>query len=164
MWRRSVAMRRIWVLVAVLVAKSEGEREARLLWAERRWDVACFWASVPEAMAARRAPRLAWRAERRFWAAWRVWRAVDRARLVDSREEVAALAEVRREVVECWSWIRVVIWEESFSRTERASWMQSSRLERRIRASKVDVGCGAWGVGLEVATSGSSRARSVKLV
>lgn len=92
---------------------------------------------------------------------------MDRARLVNSREEVAASAEVGREVVECWSWIRVVIWEESFSRTERASWMQSSRLERRIRASKVDVGCGAWGValnGLEGGMSGSSRARSVKLV
>lgn len=46
---------------------------------------------------------------------------MDRARLVDSRVEVAASAEVRREVVGCWSWIRVVIWRESFSRTERAS-------------------------------------------
>ncbi len=167
MCRRSVAMRRIWVRVAVLVASSEGGREASLLWAERRWEAAFSWVRVPEAMAARRAARLVWRAERRFWAAWRVWRAVDRARLVDSREEVATSAGVSREVVECWSWIRVVIWEESFSRTERASWMQSSRLERRIRASKVDVGCGVWGEalnGLEGGTSGSSRARSVKLV
>ncbi len=65
-------MRRIWVLVAVLVASSEGEREARLLGAERRWEVAFSWVRVPEMMAARRAARLAWRAERRFWAAWRV--------------------------------------------------------------------------------------------
>lgn len=149
------------------VARREGERAARLSWADRKWEVACSWVRVPEAMAARRVEREACRAERRFWAARRVWRAVERARLVDSREEVAAEAEVRREVVGVWDWIRVVIWEERCSRTERASWMQSSRLERRIRASKVDVGCGAWGValdGLDGVMSGSSRARSVKLV
>ena len=33
------------------------------------------------------------------------------------------------------------IWEVSFSRVSRASWIQSSRLERRIRASNDDVGC-----------------------
>lgn len=65
-------MRRIWLRVAVRVASREGGREARLRWAERRWEVALDWVRVPEAMAARRVAREAWRAERRFWAVWKV--------------------------------------------------------------------------------------------
>ena len=35
---------------------------------------------------------------------------------------------------------RVLIWEVRVERVARASWMQESRLERRIRASKEEVG------------------------
>ena len=142
-------------------------REKRFACAGERCDCAFCCASVPEAMAARRVARLASRSERRVCAARRDLRAVFRARLVESREELAASADVRRDLVECCSWIREVIWEESFSRTERASWMQLSRLERRIRASKVEVSWGEWVVvlnGLEGVVRGSSRGRLVKLV
>ena len=97
---------------------------------------------MPEAIAARRAARLARRSERRVCVACRDLRTVAKARLVESRKEVAASAEVSMERGDCCSSIKDAIWEESFSRTERASWMQLSRLERRIRASKVDVD---WG-------------------
>ena len=69
----------------------------------------------------------------------------------------------------CWcSLRRELIWEESFSRVARASWMQSSRLERRIRASKEEVGWTPW-VGSfdgwkDVGLDNSSKGRSVKLV
>ena len=92
---------------------------------------------------------------------------MERARLVDSSEEVAASAEVRKERPGCCSSIKAAIWLESVSRTEKASWMQLSRFERRIRASKVDVGWGWCGVALntfEGGATGSSRGRSVKLV
>ena len=60
-----------------------------------------------------------------------------------------------------------LIWEVSFSRVERASWIQSSRLDRRIRASNDDVD---WlplegGLeGLDVIVTDASGGRSVKLV
>ena len=71
------------------------------------------------------------------------------------------------EVTSLFDSIRSLISEVSFSRVERASWMQSSRFERRIRASKDEV---AWlplegGLeGLDVVVIVSSGARSVKLV
>ncbi len=55
----------------------------------------------------------------------------------------------------------------SFSRVESESWMQSSRLERRIRASndEVDSFPREGGLdGLDVAIFDSSGGRSVKLV
>lgn len=160
-------MRLIWARVAVFTFWRSGNRDERLYCAEERWEAAFCWASVPVAMAARRAVRLDWMSERRFWAARRDCRAIERARLVASREEVAVSAELRREVLGRCSSMSVVIWEQSFSRTESASWMQLSMLERRIRASKLDVGCGVCGVvltGFEGLRGGSARGRSVKLV
>ena len=68
-----------------------------------------------------------------------------RARWVESREPRALSVEVMSERDACCSCTSEAICEESFSRTERASWMQSSRLERRIRASKEEVGWTEWG-------------------
>lgn len=122
---------------------------------------------MPDEIAARRAARLACRSERLVWAVRKDLRAVFMARVVDSRVVRALWADVIRERDECCSWTRAEIWAESFLQTDRASWIQSSRLERRIRASKEDVGCDSGGKppeGLETLVPGSSKGRSVKLV
>lgn len=61
---------------------------------------------------------------------------------------------------------RLLICEVSFSRVERASWMQSSRFDKRIKASKEDVGCSPCDCldVCKVARTGPSVGRSVKLV
>lgn len=97
----------------------------------------------------------------------RVLRAAERERLVAANDSDAIDAEDTRERDPVCSSRIALICFESFSRVDNASWMQSSRLESRIRASNEEVG---WidGVmdrkGLEGGARDSLRGRSVKLV
>ena len=94
-------------------------------------------------------------------------RAAERERFVAANDSEAIDAEDTRERGPVCSSRIALICFESFSRVDSASWMQSSRLESRMRASNEEVG---WidevvdRKGLEGGARDSFRGRSVKLV
>lgn len=129
-------------------------------------DSAFCCADLPEAMAERRAARLAWMFERRICADFTCFWQADSERLVVANCCSACDAEVITSLESRCPCKILFICNVSFSRVDKASWMQSSRFESRIKASNEDVGSrffDCFFVG-RAGGSDSLKGRSVKLV
>lgn len=133
-------MRRIWPRRASMFSSTKLPHSRSLLCAPVRYSCAFCWALEPSSMASRLAWRLVCKSPRLAVAALSCFRSAFTERLTAARDSCDWLASLMV-VRDFWFSCRMeVIWNASFSRVARASWIQSSRFDRRIRASKDEVG------------------------